>query len=315
MCKITVFTATYNRAKLLGKLYQSLKNQTSNKFEWLIVDDDSNDNTSILVKKWIEEEKKFSIRYIKQEHGGKHRALNKGFLEAKGEYFFIVDSDDYLTVDSIERICEWINQIQNTNRKLAGVSGLIAYENGEIIGGMPIVNNEGWIDANCFEREKYRLWGDKAEVFKTSILREHPFPEFENEYFVTEDVCWNSIYAEGYRIRWFNKVIYKAEYLEDGLTKSGMNKLNGHLKNYQGYCFYVKQCINLFGIINRPRMFIDFIKVSNCKNRSFSEKAKDLDINRVVLFLRYIQIPFALVKSFIKVLLTKGISGVINKIK
>ena len=48
---ITVFTPTYNRAKLLSKLYDSLKAQTSFDFEWLIVDDGSTDNTLEELKK------------------------------------------------------------------------------------------------------------------------------------------------------------------------------------------------------------------------------------------------------------------------
>ena len=48
---ITIFTPTYNRAYIIGKLYQSLCNQTSKDFEWLIVDDGSTDNTeSIIIK-------------------------------------------------------------------------------------------------------------------------------------------------------------------------------------------------------------------------------------------------------------------------
>ena len=39
----------------------------------------------------------FSIRYFYQENSGKHIAINRGVRESKGELFFIVDSDDYLS--------------------------------------------------------------------------------------------------------------------------------------------------------------------------------------------------------------------------
>ena len=55
--KITVFTPTYNRGYILNKLYESLKKQTVNKFEWLIVDDGSTDQTEQLVQSWIKTEK------------------------------------------------------------------------------------------------------------------------------------------------------------------------------------------------------------------------------------------------------------------
>lgn len=81
-----------------------------------------------------------------------------------------------------------------------------------------------------FEREKYNLTGDKAEVYKTEILKKHSFPEFDGEFFMIEDICWIQIVAKGYKIRWYDKPIYACEYLDDGLTKTEANDLKGHKK-------------------------------------------------------------------------------------
>ena len=43
--RITVFTPTYNRAYIIGNLYESLKRQSFTDFEWLVVDDGPSDNT------------------------------------------------------------------------------------------------------------------------------------------------------------------------------------------------------------------------------------------------------------------------------
>ena len=56
----TVFTSTYNRGYTLFRLYESLKNQGTTDFEWLIVNDGSTDNTHQLVEEWIRKEKEFS---------------------------------------------------------------------------------------------------------------------------------------------------------------------------------------------------------------------------------------------------------------
>ena len=48
----TVFTPTYNRAHTLERVYKSLRKQDSSLFEWLIIDDGSNDKTSELVEKF-----------------------------------------------------------------------------------------------------------------------------------------------------------------------------------------------------------------------------------------------------------------------
>ena len=100
--KITVFTPTYNRAYILENLYRSLQRQTCKTFEWLVVDDGSADNTKELFERWQQEDNFFPIRYVKQENGGKCRAINQGLKLADGELFFTVDSDDYLTDDALE---------------------------------------------------------------------------------------------------------------------------------------------------------------------------------------------------------------------
>ena len=49
MPRLTIHTATYNRAYILSKAYESLKSQTVKDFEWVISDDGSTDNTEDLV--------------------------------------------------------------------------------------------------------------------------------------------------------------------------------------------------------------------------------------------------------------------------
>ena len=52
---LTLFTPTYNRAHLLGQLYQSILEQEGVDFEWLIVDDGSTDDTKDVVTQFIKE--------------------------------------------------------------------------------------------------------------------------------------------------------------------------------------------------------------------------------------------------------------------
>ena len=76
MKTLTVFTPTYNRAKLLERNYNSLCQQTSNDFEWLVIDDGSTDDTKAVVEKWIKENK-IKITYIYKENGGLASGYNK----------------------------------------------------------------------------------------------------------------------------------------------------------------------------------------------------------------------------------------------
>lgn len=276
---LTVFTATYNRADLLKRLYESLKQQTEKRFEWLIIDDESTDNTVSNIQQWVGENNGFEINVVKQTHGGKHRALNVGFDIAKGDYFFIVDSDDQLTTDAIENIYKWILQIDPLD-KYAGISGLKISEKGIVWGGSGH-NNYEYIDATGFERRKLDLCGDKAEIYKTSILRENKFPEFEGEDFVTEEVCWLNIAHKGYKLRWHNTPIYICEYLEDGLTKNGANEIEGHKKNMKGYLFYIRECLLKKPFIEKMLNFREYKKTCDILKFSVSERCDKVDMSRV----------------------------------
>lgn len=210
---LTVFTPVYNRAYIISHLYQSLCRQSCKDFEWLIVDDGSTDNLASLVKQFIAEDK-VNIRYIHQENGGKHRAINRGVREARGDFFFIVDSDDYISDDAVEWIIHTAQLIKD-NDEFAGLSGIRIKPDGTKIGGG---GDFGYIDSSAIDiRLRYGIRGDLAEVFKTPILRQFPFPEIPGEKFCPEALVWFRI-ARKYKLRYAHKGIYICEYLPDGLT-------------------------------------------------------------------------------------------------
>ena len=216
---ISILTPTYNRGKLLLPLYDSLKNLTFKDFEWLIVDDGSEDDTEQYALSWIEhniENAEFPIRYIKKSNGGKHTAINRGVREAIGELILILDSDDTLPVDSLETIALYYEQCKGY-KDCAGVCGLMAHHDGQLIGsGFP---KEPMYESALQFRyaEKGNVTGDLLEVYKTSVMREFPFPEIENERFCPESLVWNRI-ANKYKLFCFNKIVYYRDYLEGGLT-------------------------------------------------------------------------------------------------
>ena len=216
---ISILTPTYNRGKLLLPLYESLKNLTFEDFEWLIVDDGSEDDTEQYALSWIAhniENTEFPIRYIKKSNGGKHTAINRGVREANGELILILDSDDTLPSDSLATIAQYFEQCKDY-KDCAGVCGLMAHHDGQLIGtGFP--KDPMYESALQFRyAKKGNVTGDLLEVYKTSVMREFPFPEIENEKFCPESLVWNRI-ANKYKLFCFNKVIYYRDYLEGGLT-------------------------------------------------------------------------------------------------
>jgi glycosyltransferase involved in cell wall biosynthesis len=228
---ITIFTPTYNRAHLLQNLYGSLLKQTNKNFHWLIYDDGSSDNTEEVVQSFIKEDI-INIKYIKAENRGKHVAINNGVEAADGELFFIVDSDDIITDDAIEYITKYWNTIPETDKHLfAGLGALKS-----VIGNEQLTKklNKEYIDATYIDFAfKFNHNEDKADIFRTEILKKYKFPVFENENFMTEAVVWFKMANDGYKMRWFNHIIYLFEYRDDGLTQ---NSFRVRLKNLNGTC-------------------------------------------------------------------------------
>ncbi len=265
---ITVFTPTYNRAYIIGKLYQSLCLQTCKDFEWLVVDDGSTDNTQELINSFIAENK-ITIRYIHKENGGKHTAINLGVKEAKGELFFIVDSDDHLTNDAVEWIKESSQGIINDN-SFAGLSGVRITPNGNRIGGE---FTPSLINCSALEiRNKYHIKGDLAEIYKTEILRQYPFPEYSDERFCSEGLIWARI-AKKYILRYIYKGIYICEYLNDGLT---YNRVLCRKNNPQYSMLLYSELANDYQqlISSRIKYAILFWRYSELSRVSFFKKCK-----------------------------------------
>ena len=210
---ITVLTPSYNRGDLLKNLYQSLREQIFDDFEWIVVDDGSTDSTSEIITHF-KEDKTIVIKYIKQSNGGKHTAINAGVKISTGELIIIVDSDDTLPKDSLLIINNQYLKIRE-DATVGGVCGLMAHHDNIVIGNCNLLpqGNISSIDM----RFKYGFLGDVCEVFKTDVLREFPFPEIYNEKFCPEDLVWNRI-ARKYTLYFFNQVVYYRDYLDGGLT-------------------------------------------------------------------------------------------------
>ena len=229
-CKITIFTPTYNRAHLLKRLYRSIQQQTYRNFEWLIVDDGSSDNTEEVVNSFINDKNDFTIRYFWKNNGGKSRAVNYGLDLAEGELFFIMDSDDYLTEDALEKIIYWESTIQG-NKMFCGVTGNRGTSQTETP-NVPLP--DAYMDVSVLEKYKgnIALLGEHAEVLYTDIFRKFKYPEFEGEKYLTPCIAFDRMAAAGYKVRYFQDIIWVCKYLDDGLTK---NVSSLYLKNPYGY--------------------------------------------------------------------------------
>lgn len=215
--RFTVFTPTYNRAHTLPRVYESLKNQTDKDFEWLIVDDGSSDGTAAMVAQW-QAEGLLTIRYFRQENHGKHVAFNRGVLEAQGELFLTLDSDDACVPNALERFNTHWQEIPLAEREhFSGVTCLCMSPEGKIVGTrfpLPVMDTDP-----ITLLVKHKVKGEKWDFHRTEILRQYPFPTFPGERFVPEGLVWNRI-GRKYKTRFIDEPLRIYEYLPDGLTAS-----------------------------------------------------------------------------------------------
>ena len=199
----TIFTATFNRAHTLHRVFDSLQTQSLQDLEWLIVDDGSTDQTAEMVAAW-EKVARFKIRYVRQEHGGKHIAYNRALKEAHGRFFAVLDSDDALLPHALERIHWHWNSIPQSQRPhYWAVAGLACNEDGQIVGDQ---FPSSPFDSNFRDlRYVHRIHGEKFFVSPTAILCKYPFPEISGTQFIPEVVVWFEI-AKTYKHRSVNEV-------------------------------------------------------------------------------------------------------------
>ena len=210
---ITVFTPTYNRAKTLPRLYESLLSQTDKRFEWLIIDDGSTDTTEELVRNYMKD-CAFEIRYIKRENWGLSQTINQGAELARGDIFFRIDSDDYATPDAIETIySNW--HLVEKDASLCGLVFLKQPFSSDKGISCPFTEN---IRCNFFDyRNLYVSNMYMAEVLKTEVIRMYKLPKFNEEKFCPEGVMWNRMSLK-YDAIYIPYPIYMYKYIEDGLT-------------------------------------------------------------------------------------------------
>ena len=213
---LTIITTTYNRSKYLPRLYESLKRQSDHRFAWLLVDDGSQDDTAVLASQW-QQEGDLDFRYLYKENGGKHTALNLGIAQIDTELTFIVDSDDWLPENAVERILYYHEKYRH-QEGLCGYSFLRFYPDGTV--NTARFPEEEKIGTYVDVRINGSIGGDKAEVFRTDILKQYPFPVFGQERFLPEDLVWVKM-SGPYQMVHINECVYISEYLEEGLTKSG----------------------------------------------------------------------------------------------
>ncbi len=123
MLKLSIITINYNNASGLLKTIESVLRQTSDDFEYIVIDGGSTDGSKQIIGKYQNK-----INYwVSEPDLGIYHAMNKGIRQAKGQYCQFLNSGDYLLApDVTERMLQdmpqcsimYGNEIKQVNGKL-----------------------------------------------------------------------------------------------------------------------------------------------------------------------------------------------------
>jgi len=125
---VSVIVPVYNVEKYIGKCIESIKKQTFDNFEVIVIDDESPDKSIEIVKNMAKDDSRFKI--ISQKNKGLGGARNTGIKNAKGQYLFFLDSDDYIEQDTLELL---VNYMENNDVDIVVFDYLKVNENEKVI--------------------------------------------------------------------------------------------------------------------------------------------------------------------------------------
>ncbi len=244
----TICIPVYNRVTTIFRTLDSLKRQTFKDFEVILVDDGSTDYLKEAISDWTSQNY-LNLIYIYKENGGKHTAINVGIENAQGQFFIILDSDDWLADNALEclhSLCEKISMDETYSGVMARCINSV---DGKMIGDKflkePMISS--YVDFHFVLAHQIRL-GDCLECNKTNILKQYRFPEDKETKFVPEAWLFDQIGVK-YKLYCTNDALEYKEYRTDGISKD----IDYKNKNNIGFLYhYISRLENVLPYVQVP---------------------------------------------------------------
>ena len=201
----SIITPTYNRAEKLHRVFESIEEQTLKKidgnyiFEWIVVDDGSNDNTKDVVRTW-QNKVDWPIVYLYQENRGKAFALQRGLEIAQGEWTLIADSDDRFLSHTLQTFYDVLSSFNEDEREKCGGIGVLCRDQfGNRIGCDYPVQKELIPTKEVYFKWRNIPLGETWALLKTKNLKKVflDIPKEAQELkFIPESYFWDRIVFE-----------------------------------------------------------------------------------------------------------------------
>lgn len=224
--RFTLFTPCYNSAPFFERIKSSVENQTFRNFEWIVVNDNSTDNTLELLNEYIKTVD-FPVKLINNKTN-KMLAVNYNLAveQTEGEYFVTLDHDDEYNPRYLEIMDNLICKYDNP--EVAGIVARCQTQYGKIT-PMPEYSKRLM---NWFEYGKNKKGGYTGEVpraFKTDVLKRYiPF----DPKLVHNPIVEAMMSDDGYTFITTNKII-RTYYVYETTQQSITNKRTDRLAYYK----------------------------------------------------------------------------------
>lgn len=185
---LTIGVPAYNVEKYIEKtLVSILKAKNASKIEVLVINDGSKDNTAKIVSKY-EKESNGIVRLIDKENGGHGSTINRAIKEAKGKYFRLVDGDDWVDYENLDKL---IDIMKTNDCDIILTTGSYDYVEQASFENIISYNNMAEGGIYNFEDLTYPLYGFKkygplltTGNYKTKMLQESNFTISEKKPYV-----------------------------------------------------------------------------------------------------------------------------------
>ncbi len=106
---VSIITPTYNCAKFIARTIDSVKAQTYQNWEMIIVDDRSQDNTMEIVESYMKDDSRIKYHLL-EENSGAAVARTVAMKLANGSYMAFLDSDDIWMPEKLEKQINWMTE-------------------------------------------------------------------------------------------------------------------------------------------------------------------------------------------------------------
>lgn len=272
---VSIIVPMYNSRETIIRTISSLRVQTHQNVEIIVVDDGSNDNSSVLVQE-IEDTR---IRLIKKENNGASSARNRGLQEAQGDWITFVDADDVLLPHAIESL---LNAADKETDVVIGCFQQNSLENSEYPEVIVDVDHEllakqtlfwqkyaGLLNANVFTEGmqllRINIGAPWAKLYKTNFLREKHILFSEN-LTLHEDTLFNyKAYKQAKNIKVVTQIVYCYIDNLNSITRSANPAFIQHVESA------IESLLNTEPDLDESALYFCLYRISECLDFIFTE--------------------------------------------